>query len=1350
MKAQRKGKHRLPIWPLLLSLTVTVSGITLPFGTEARAQENAHAVPPVLITELVPDTTNVNNADGYEFIEVYNNTDRPMNFKDYRILYRYLESETVWAHVPDDVVIEPGKTLVLWIINTYNGEATVADFNANFNVNLIENKEIVRIYSGGMANTRMREVVVMTNTGHELVSAFYNEGEQITKPDKGIFYKYPQDGSKKMDLISGGLLPGTPGKIEPDQVPAVPIAIQDTEPPVLRDKTGLAAADPTEDLVITAEATDASLVKSLTLHYRMEGQAEFKTASLKKGQVADIYQYKLGLLELLGNSGVEYYFTATDGYNEAQTPISRINLVNPVSPRVNLTEGSMVKGDVLVKAAANQTDPSQLTLSIDGNAVSGTERAMEQQAFFVFEAQGMNGKNAITMGKDILFMADKAVNNFDTVIAPIDPERLEQGENVIALRAGSSVRPYFEDAPEKDLDDYDVRNVRLVLADGTVLRSKEYTDPALLIDVGDNGRFLPVVYFTFEIAPDKLNALSYRWQTNTLPDGPHTLKVTAPSQDDVLVGVNVDNTGPAISTNLEQGKLYKGSFTIEAAADDAVSGVKRMDVQLDGQNVTTPYSTSSAALAPGAHTLQINTEDHAGNRSEETITFLTPEENPNQPVLIAPEHGQREVDTNPTLKVSVSDPTHDTLNVTFRQGYEYDAAAQQLQLFKHATAWEPPSTARPSGETSLTEEERTAVKASDDLYVTVDSTEKFPYIRMELKLDEAVAEGDLVEVLWEGNSLPGRKVTMYAWNHGQGKWNPVDSFVPSSEQDFELKGTVRAGDYVRDQVIHMMIQDQIPSRGDYDYTVVWMSDTQFYSELHPHIYESMVKWIRDQAGAMNVKYVIHTGDLVNEPKAAYQWNVADDYMQLLEDADIPYGVLAGNHDVGTVEIDYTTYEQYFGAERFEDKPYYGESYKNNRGHYDLISSNGNDFIFLYMGWGVNEEDMAWMNQVLSEHPDRMAIVNLHDYLQPNGNRSATGNKVFEEVIVKNKNVVAVFSGHYTGSALRTDEIDDDGDSEPDRRVYQMLNDYQGHEEGGMGYMKLLHFDTESNTIFVNTYSPYKNDYNYYDPTEFPGKDETTLALELTPRQKRVSTDYVRMQVYTGKEIGKVSQVPSGQTAQVVWQGLDEEKRYSWYALVEDAYGGRAISDVWSFTTRNVIDRPSQLRADQVTDTSARLAWNRSNDVQALAYDLYRNGALLTTVTDSAYRVVTEVTYQVDGLTPDTQYEFYVVAKDERGATSEPSLPLIVKTQVNLSVVQGHLDRYITSGEVTGPLASQLSQRLRQAAHHYERGASQQAAKHLQDFLKHLANPPMQDRITAEARQVLEQKVTALHGIWSGK
>ncbi|MFP3491035.1 hypothetical protein R0K20_25985, partial [Staphylococcus sp. SIMBA_130] len=67
------------------------------------------------------------------------------------------------------------------------------------------------------------------------------------------------------------------------------------------------------------------------------------------------------------------------------------------------------------------------------------------------------------------------------------------------------------------------------------------------------------------------------------------------------------------------------------------------------------------------------------------------------------------------------------------------------------------------------------------------------------------------------------------------------------EGDFTLEGSVTAKDYVKDQKVTVLVQDEIPeNRDQYDYTFVWMSDTQYYSESYPYIYQKQTEWIKDQ------------------------------------------------------------------------------------------------------------------------------------------------------------------------------------------------------------------------------------------------------------------------------------------------------------------------------------------------------------------------------------------------------------------------------------------------------------------------------------------------------------------------
>ncbi|MFX3634391.1 MAG: lamin tail domain-containing protein [Candidatus Pristimantibacillus sp.] len=980
---------------------------------------------------------------------------------------------------------------------------------------------------------------------------------------------------------------------------------------------------------------------------------------------------------------------------------------------------------------------------------SGMEKAMDKPSYFVFEANGIsNGKNYVTVGREELSMIPLGTTNYTTIAVPIRPELFRStSPNRIAIRAGSVSKAYYEHAPEGGLDDFDIRNVRLVLADGTELRDPKYASPTLNFDMGDNGRFLPIVYFEFAIPEDKWNAVSYHWDTTEAADGPRQVTLSSADGQSATANVIVDNNGPVITSNMTEGQSYKGNFTISAEANDAGSAISSFVVTLDGAAIQVPYSASSAVLDAGEHVLYMKAIDAAGQTMEKTVRFVTPEEHPDRPVPQAPANGTTDADTDTVLQVKVQDPAGDSMKVTFYQGKRISAGSEAVTAYANAVDREPPLTLVSPGDALLSEGEKAKLAASDNEYVTTDATLQFPYQRFEVEVGSDVGAGELIELYWEGHSLEGRKVSLYAWNYRSGEWKPLASMVARSEEDFTLAASVQAGEYVSDGRVQVLIQDLIPGRDDYDYTFVAMPDTQLYAEIIPEYFQAQVEWIRDNKEAMNIRYVAHVGDIVNFSANMDQWNRADKFMKVLEDADIPYGVVAGNHDVfdggANSEPDYSAFSQYFGEARFKDKPFYGESYKDNRGHYDLISAGGNDYIVVYMGWGVYEEDMSWMNGVLQQHPDRKAILVFHEYMKANATRSATGEMIYNGVVIPNPNVVMVISGHYTGSSVKTDALDDNNDGTADRYVHQILNDYQGIEDGvtgGSGYLKLFHFDTETGQVYVNTYSPVLDDYNYYEPQ----KDEWTLNMDLVPQVKRVATDMLEVRIYSDKVIGSTVQAASGDTVEMTWSGLAGSQTYYWYAIAEDAFGGLKASELSSFRTRLVVPAPSGLQATDIDASGALVSWNPvlPSDSGAVAYRISVNGAEAATVTESVYAA--------GGLEADTEYRFKVTAVHESGVVSVPSEELVVRTLINLASLQAALDQLIASGGVLSPLTNQLSNSLIQAEHHKEKGHHEQAVKALEDFLKHLRNEALASSVSEDAKQLLEEKTQRLIQLWNGR
>ncbi|OCT16847.1 hypothetical protein A8709_00575 [Paenibacillus pectinilyticus] len=1139
-------------------------------------------VPSLLVTEVVPDSTNVGTADGYEFIEVYNNSDQPVNFKDYQLIYRYTDTgpdaDVIWPADKEDMVIPSKGSLVFWVINAQNASSTVADFNANYNVNLVEGTNLVRIHNDGMANNANRGILVATNTGVEVSSAYYIAGD--AKANKGILYKYPQDGSTTMMKYSAGLTAATPGTVDAVQVPTKTIVVKpDTIKPVMTDLTKETVMDQSKDLEMIGDAEDETAVKTVALYYKTEKQSTFNRKYLKESFADTLYHYTVFSPELIGNAYLDYYFVASDGQNETTTATKRIaiNGGSDHSPlRLNFKDGDIIAGTKVIKGTGEGLSADDQKLAIDGNELTAsTFHAVEHDAYFAFEVTGVNYyfKNAVTQGQDILYTFQDTVNSYTTLSTSIQADRLKEGSNVFSIRAGSKASP-FDDRPAENKDDFEVKNIRLVFDDGTVIYDPKYNDPAKVIKMGDSTGKFPVVDFNFTIPAGLLASKAYLWNTPTMADGHHQIAVSNTTAGTVTADVIVDNTAPTIQPTIEDGQMYRGPFTLDAVVADALAGVEKVEATLDEQAITLPLATSSALLQGGKHVFNLKATDKVGNVSTMAINFEVPNEIPNTPEQVSPGQGAADVDRNAPLTVKVSDPMNDDMNVSFYGGFKYDAGTQgQFTGYLNASDTEPPEQEKPAGETAFSKEDYAKISALDGNYLVNDSDEQFPYQRFEVSLDPSIKSTDKVEINWKGKSLEGRKVSLYAWSPSGLKWNQLKTVIAGTE-DFELNATVAAGDYANKGKIQVMVQDQIAvvqnnqpqESADYDFSFVWMSDTQYYSKTYPYIYQGIVKWIADHKEDNKIKYVIHTGDIVDIADQEYQWVEADKDMKVLEDAKIPYGVLAGNHDVGHQNNDYSYYDKWFGEDRFKDQPTYGESYDNNRGHYDLISSNGNDFIVVYMGWGYGDKEIEWINEVLKKYPNRKAILNFHEFMLVSNNRAPMAEKVFERVIKPNKNVIAALSGHYHDAELKVDAIDDNNDGVADRNVYQMLADYQGAPEGGLGYIRLMQFDMAHGKINMKTYSPYLDDYNYYDPAEYPGKDEFSIDLNLQPVTKRVATDYIGVNVYTDNKIGSVEQVKSGEQASVIWHGLAPKTEYQWYAVSEDKFGGRKQSDIWKFTT----------------------------------------------------------------------------------------------------------------------------------------------------------------------------------------
>lgn len=264
-------------------------------------------------------------------------------------------------------------------------------------------------------------------------------------------------------------------------------------------------------------------------------------------------------------------------------------------------------------------------------------------------------------------------------------------------------------------------------------------------------------------------------------------------------------------------------------------------------------------------------------------------------------------------------------------------------------------------------------------------------------------------------------------------------------------------------------------------TLVVLPDTETYCQKRPQLLEAQTKWIADNARARNIAYVLHEGDIVHDDVEA-QWKVAQRCFQML-DGKVPYALVLGNHDYAGGPRT-TTFNRYFSVEDFQKWPTFGgvREEKRMENSYHLCRFAGRDWIILALEFGPRDAVVAWANQILDKHPDRLGILVTHAYLFRNNTRydhtvgkqrasphgaGNDGEELWQKLVRKHANMMLVFSGHVaTGGIGYLASAGDHGNT-----VHQLMVDYESMKGGGGGYLRLVEFLPDEKTVQVKGYSP---------------------------------------------------------------------------------------------------------------------------------------------------------------------------------------------------------------------------------------------------------------------------------------
>jgi len=1158
---------------------------------EPGVPEEPPAAPPadslvghLQITELVPDSTNIGGADGYEFIEVHNPTSTPVSMADYELRYLYtadgqsITNAADWPLAPADAVIAPGGTLVIWVRNGSNDAVTASDFAAHYGVDPAS-LHLVETRTAGMANSGGRGLEIRTRAGDSVHRAFYNlSGADDTEPDQGIQYRTggaAEDGQVDFSRAENiGLAPATPGAVDPSQVPAALVDVPaDTRAPEVVDLTA-DELDPSAEVLLSHQVTDDVQARTVTLHLRSSAEEEFTPITVRRTE-GDRFDHAIPAADLTGKRWYEYYLVASDGTHETRTETTRVPLtgVDAAPLRMNLTEGQYVSGTTSVSVGGDRY-PAGAVVSIDGRPRTDAVPALETSPVFAMDISQTDTffRNGVLIGDEIISIFDEGTYSEwkgHDVAVPL--QHVVRGEPlVVTVAAGTKAYPGIDE--NENNDDFSMRNLRLILPDGRTLRATDGVDPAEIIAMGDSAGKHDLYDAAFEIPEDAYTARAVAWDTTAVADGEHVLLGTDGEGNEVERTVLVDNTAPTLRTGIEDGADYQGSFTLDVTAEDAGSGLGTLTVLLDGEEAQPGEELSSLTLDPGEHILEITASDELGNEATRTLTFTTPVEDPTA-TLLTEDGLTLPVCEDPRLAATVTDPSGDRMDVSFRAGTSASLAEGTVA----GTAGEvrDADAAERSGRT-LTSGQSTA------------SEDALPFHEFAVDVPEDSGEDAEVHVTWQGSADPGARVRLLVEEAGGGGLAEIAHAFAAADGTVAFDEVVPAAGHVRDGQLRAVVQHSVgwaggdlSSRGDavaahhaeatdrsaYDFTLAWESDTQYYNEEFYEHQLNIHRFLLEQREPMNLQYLFHTGDIVDDADQPEQWANADPAYAQLDEAGLPYNVLAGNHDVGHLDGDYTEYSKHFGKHRYEDKPWYGGFYEDNRGSYTLFTSGGVDFLVVSQGWGPGDAEIDWMNDVLAQYPERTAIINLHEYMLTTGGLGPIPQRIQDEVVATNPNVSMVMSGHYHDAHTRVDSFDDDGDGTADREVTQMLFDYQGLPEGGQGFLRLLHFDNEDGRMIVRTFSPSLEQYDSDDATLTPEDQDFEVSYEqlgITPADKQLTTDAFRADVLSSEEFAQVQDVASGETVEAASAGLGAGT-HSWYVRATDPHGGIARSEVRELT-----------------------------------------------------------------------------------------------------------------------------------------------------------------------------------------
>lgn len=250
---------------------------------------------------------------------------------------------------------------------------------------------------------------------------------------------------------------------------------------------------------------------------------------------------------------------------------------------------------------------------------------------------------------------------------------------------------------------------------------------------------------------------------------------------------------------------------------------------------------------------------------------------------------------------------------------------------------------------------------------------------------------------------------------------------------------------------------------------------------------SRYQWLIDNQQSMNLKFIAHTGDVVN-------WGVVDPLQfirasaatTILDNSGVQFGYAIGNHDGAAVQAGGSAapgnvhdnlrntelFNQYFPLSRFHNVV---GTYELNKvdNMYQTFTAGGMNWLVITHEMWPRAGAIDWMKQVVAAYPNHNVIINTHAFIDNDGALPTAGNYgdtnalvEWDSFISQYPNIKIVISGHYgpkngVGGYYYKEATGVNGN-----KIAQIMTAYHSNYQN---HVRLLNIDTANSTISSSVY-----------------------------------------------------------------------------------------------------------------------------------------------------------------------------------------------------------------------------------------------------------------------------------------